>query len=1749
MPLSAADIERAERALKRTIAKRNGIVAQVSLLHELAQRLELDTSVLRVFRARRKDVDSLRNQFMLEQDSIFDLLIQLQREDEYDQNHSPLDAILTEQYYSIIAIADDVCGNNPPSVITTTSDTKDQSNHLQLPKIQLPSFDGDILRWITFRDTFRSLVHDNDHIPKIAKFHHLLAAVTGSAGAVVRSIPLSEANYEVAWKALWERFNNPRLIISAHMDKIFNYPSVKSDSLFDLKAFLDTFKENIGALQSFDIPDKEGFFLFYVASRVLDSTTRCHFESQYNSDALPVINDLLNFVQTRCQVLQNSSTSIPPVSNVHKLKVGVKKNSSYPRTSLVASSTESVNSCPVCKGSHYIGRCATFLNLPTAQRLQKIQSLRMCTNCMSTVHTSSKCESKYSCRHCSARHHSLLHLGEIEKKASSSATSGTHSLPKTKPKPSTSSTEQSSTAFVGTVNTTSLNVLGTALIRVRDKFGQWTPVRALIDSGSQISAITHISATRLGLNRHPSDITVVGLSQSPILQTKGSVTCHIIPHTSFAPELICEPVILSKITGLMPSAALSPAIRSTYSKLQLADPSFDCPGRIDFLIGADMYNKLFENGYQVLHEDGLPSAFETSLGWIFVGTSSQCHAQSRVCLKLSSEPSLKELLHRFWACEEPECQSIPFTEQEKCEDIFQRTTSRDNTGRYVVSLPFKMDPSILGDSRSMALSRFFNLERKLQAEPEVYAEYRQFMSEYQSLGHMKVATTPGKYLIPHHAVIKYAKDKMKLRVVFDASARTSSGVSLNDTLFVGPKLQCDIMNILLRCRLNKYMFTADICKMYRQINIHSPHCDYQHILWRDDPSKPLVEYALTTVTYGVASSLYQALRVLHQLERDEGHQFKRVLGVLTTETYVDDIITGAETIPDTLTLQRNVIKLLGAGGLELKKWASNCPAVIQDIPAEDRVMESSFDPKDHCSVKILGLHWDPVLDIFSYHSESYTSTTTKRSVLSAIAKIYDPLGILSPITFWAKCFMQALWKNGYDWDQPISSEMASSWKTFTSELPCVSSVSIQRYIPTEQSSKVSLLGFSDASLNGYAAVVYMRLEYSSMPPTVHLITTRSKVAPLKSGKTDELLSVPRLELCGALLLAQTLHRVQTTLAVKINIQEVHAWTDSTVVLSWLTSQQIEFKTFVTNRLKKISELLPNCHWHYVSTHHNPADCASRGMYPKEMLSHSLYWNGPGLLKQSVNHWTIANFHVVPSDLLPERKLVVDTVHLVTVPCGDTSWLERFSSFTRLQRVLVHIRRFIACSRQLPTYTGYIRQSELDDALKILVKTTQSQNLYSVVIGLTSSKNTAIPVSIARLSPFLDPDGIIRVGGRLRHANANEDFKHPILLPKSCVLTTLLVRHFHLNHLHAGPQLVSSLLSARFWIISSRSVIRHIIFKCVPCATHRASIPSPVMGDLPKSRVQSVRPFSNVGIDYAGPLAIKEGKRRNARASKCYLAIFVCMAVKAVHVEVVSDLSTPAFIAALQRFVSRRGVPMNIYSDCGTNFQGADNVLRFHLQDPSARDLLSAAIPCKWHFNPPAAPHFGGLWEAAVKSVKYHLKRVIGNQLLTFEEMVTLTHRIEAVLNSRPITPMSTDPNDLRALTPGDFLIGCPILALPDPDVTSTPINRLTRWQLLNQLQQSFWNRWSAEYLSTLQGKSKWYRKQANLRVGDLVLLRRPNVPPTVWKMGRVVTTHPGDDGVVRVVTVRTQDGIYKRPVVQLAILPVEDDSDIHNSVI
>jgi len=318
-----------------------------------------------------------------------------------------------------------------------------------------------------------------------------------------------------------------------------------------------------------------------------------------------------------------------------------------------------------------------------------------------------------------------------------------------------------------------------------------------------------------------------------------------------------------------------------------------------------------------------------------------------------------------------------------------------------------------------------------------------------------------------------------------------------------------------------------------------------------------------------------------------------------------------------------------------------------------------------------------------------------------------------------------------------------------------------------------------------------------------------------------------------------------------------------------------------------------------------------------------------------------------------------------------------------------------------------------------------------------------------------------------------------------------------------------------------------------------------MGDLPPARLREAIPFSNTGIDFCGPFYVKERKYRNRAKIKTYVSVFICMSIKAIHLELVSDLSTDGFLAAFRRFISRRGLPEHVYSDNGTNFVGANNQLKeiyALLNSEKHKELVnkfSSEHRISWHFIPPHAPHFGGLWESSVKLFKHHFKRVVGDSLFTFEELNTFLVEVEGILNSRPITVISSDPNDVQALTPAHYLIGKPLIALPEGNLLSVPANRLSAWQHITKVRQHFWSRWNLEYLNELQKRSKWTDDGPRLEIGAVVLIKNKDLPCTQWALGRITALHPGEDKVARVATIKTANGEIKRATKLLCPLPIE----------
>ncbi|KAL7293536.1 hypothetical protein TKK_0012979 [Trichogramma kaykai] len=619
------------------------------------------------------------------------------------------------------------------------------------------------------------------------------------------------------------------------------------------------------------------------------------------------------------------------------------------------------------------------------------------------------------------------------------------------------------------------------------------------------------------------------------------------------------------------------------------------------------------------------------------------------------------------------------------------------------------------------------------------------------------------------------------------------------------------------------------------------------------------------------------------------------------------------------------------------------------------------------------------------------------------------------------------------------------------------------------------------------------------------------------------MSIPKLELCGAVLLAELLQKIKSGL--HLESVKTYGWTDSNVVLAWISNHASKWTPFVANRVSKIQSILTAQNWFYVSSGHNPANVATRGITPLQLKNCQQWWHGPYWLEKDIIKYTSS---VPLSTIPPERKN--NTTILTAQVSDNNNILTRFSSYSKLIRVVAYINRFTNnCKRSTDKQSSFITSEELLRAKNTIIKISQRTSFNAEVADLNNKKCIKNASKLLPFKPFLDSMGILRVGGRIENAPMlTFSNKHPILLDKFCPLSTLLINYAHSQTLHGGPSQTRNFVSSQFWIVNGRSLYNKVVRSCVRCARYTNQPIQAQMADLPSCRVTGIKPFLTTGVDYAGPIRITPIRRRGLKPQKAYMCLFVCTAVKAVHLELVSDMTSTAFIAA--------------FNDNGTNFHGADRQLQQMYSEASsfyhntAQTLANVGV--EWSFIPPSAPHFGGLWEAGVRSVKSHLRRVIGDTVLTFEELSTLLCKIEACLNSRPLTELSYNPKDKLPLTPGHFLVGEPTTSIPEPNLINEKISPANRWDIISKLRDIFWERWRKEYLQTLQKRVKWLRPQPNVLKDSIVLLSEEKVPPSQWPLGRVIETIKGKDNIVRVVKIKIGSKILTRPVVKLCLMPI-----------
>ncbi|XP_062539152.1 uncharacterized protein LOC134207451 [Armigeres subalbatus] len=835
------------------------------------------------------------------------------------------------------------------------------------------------------------------------------------------------------------------------------------------------------------------------------------------------------------------------------------------------------------------------------------------------------------------------------------------------------------------------------------------------------------------------------------------MSTKIISCTNYFASSILDFLVVKRITSKVPVIELDTRSWPLPSNLKLADPKFNIPGEIDMIIGNEIFFDLVKRGRYRMGNNALTLA-ETELGWIVGGSvpTRKVKQWPRVCQLNRHEEELNKTMSKFWELECVQPESNQTTAEIAVEKHFGSTHSRDANGRYIVRLPFNNLQSQLGDSYNTARKRLDKLIIALARNPTKRLEYSAFLTEYLTLGHMKEVehSDDEGYYIPHHAIYKASSSTTKTRVVFDASAKTTTGLSLNDTLLVGPTVQNDLLSIILKFCTHKVVLTADIPKMYRQVRIHKDDCKYQRILWLGDDDK------LQTVTYGIASSPHHTTRALVQLALDEGKE-----RVVKEDSYVD---VGGSSVVEVIQIYKELSQLLQRGGFGVHKFCSNSTEVLQAIPVDLHEKQVDFeDAEINNTIKTLGLIWNPSEDYFVFRAPKPLDVDwTKRIVLSEISSLFDPAGFLGPIITKSKLVMQDIWRQGLTWDELLPESLSQRWKEIREQLPAINKMQKMRCLIPKDTVSIQLHGFSDASMRAYGGVLYIRSVDKNGNISVNLVASKSRVAPIKPQ------TIPRLEMCGAKLLAELTRKVVT--ATQIRFDDVILHCDSKIVLCWLKKSPLALKQFISNRVAATIELTQGYQWRYIKSEHNPADVISRGALPEELRQSELWWNSaPVLWEEHLPEDSTEPFNELE---LPEIKTA--TVLTVTKQTSSIN-LTRCSNYRIMQRAWVYVERYITRVVYKKSVTSIIKADEMLRSEKNILRVLQQQEFGDLLKRLETKSSQRHFLS--NLAPFLDDDGLIRVGGRLKYSVIPYEGKHQVLLPERHHVTTTLIRKLHEEH--------------------------------------------------------------------------------------------------------------------------------------------------------------------------------------------------------------------------------------------------------------------------------------------------------------------------------------------------------------------------------
>uniref|UniRef100_A0A7I4XXG8 Integrase catalytic domain-containing protein n=1 Tax=Haemonchus contortus TaxID=6289 RepID=A0A7I4XXG8_HAECO len=887
------------------------------------------------------------------------------------------------------------------------------------------------------------------------------------------------------------------------------------------------------------------------------------------------------------------------------------------------------------------------------------------------------------------------------------------------------------------------------------------------------------------------------------------------------------------------------------------------------------------------------------------------------------------------------------------------------------------------------------------------------------------------------------------------------------------------------------------------------------------------------------------MSIKYALERDN---FSSLREEVLANTYVDNVLIGADTTEECIRKQRECKQIFHRMGMNLREFMSNNSDVMSQIPEHDRMNTTS------ATVKLLGLKWNPNRDTLHIRASLASHlVTTKRTALRAIASNFDPLGYLSPLFVQAKIFIQDLWKDEYDWDTPLTEMHLAKWQEIVHSVEgyvC----SLPRVVVCRDEEAVhELLLFADASKRMYSAVAYLLSRTPGSSSSCHLLMAKTRLAPIKET------TIPRLELMAcdtAVSLAQFLLKELT-----VNIKVVRFFSDSHIVLYWLHTDR-PAKAFVDNRVKRIRCVTDDftsknieVQFYYVSSESNPADCATRGLSSREISGH-FWWTGPEYVSRCPTTWphSAMNFTTFPGST-PETEAEFKVSSLSTVQDHRSVLpFQRTNNFNKLLHCTVFLLKFL--KKRIYDRVSLQNQARLDSAL-FLVGVTSVPKIESRDVEMAEfllfrdyQRESATQ---SRLRPtktkktYKDPNGIIRVVNRMKHAEMTSTAKNPILLAPDHALTKMIIRQSHLVLSHAGVEHLVSVLRQRYFIPSIRTLVRSIIRQCVPCQRQQAcpyKYPNPP--DLPFERVTRSRPFQRIDLDYFGPL---QASIQSMEARKVWVCLFTCMTTRALHLELVHDNSSSEFLFAFRRFMARRGVPDHVISDNAPTFKLGKDILTNDLlefEHDSAVQQFATQNVLRWKFITPFSPWKGGFYERLIGIVKRALKKTIHRNTLNIRSLETLLIEIEAALNTRPLTTVTVPATgELTTLRPIDLInpyyYQGHFLSPLGPSFSDfqyyVPSDSETKQSLKAQHEcllstlDHFWSLWKKDYLQVLAERTQSVAKGARgsrswPTLGEVVLIAQDNVPRTLWPLAIITRLNKSQDGVLRSVQVKTGKNTY-----------------------